>query len=98
MLTIEEVKNIGLNACIDKIGYEFCKKHEDTILYGYGQYEGKLRCYVGVDDQPEPNYENMKPEDFFLSCGRNRLPYYVHCNVNMQNGAVEFVEWKLPPG
>lgn len=30
MLTVKEAKKIGIRACIDAIGYEFCKKHADN--------------------------------------------------------------------
>ena len=29
MLSADEAKEIGINACIEKLGIEFCKKHSD---------------------------------------------------------------------
>ena len=34
MLTVDETKKIGISACINKIGYEFCKKHADNANSG----------------------------------------------------------------
>ena len=49
MLTVEEAKRIGIQACVKKIGYEFCKAHPDNGVSAYGEErEGFINCFVGV--------------------------------------------------
>ena len=95
MLTAEEAKKIGIRACIDKIGYEFCKQHADTAVCSYGEEGGKMKCYVGLDDKPDQPYdiENMKS---VILDDAEYMPYYANCEVDMQNGQVVFFECCLP--
>ena len=37
MLTVEEAKKIGIRACVEKIGYDFCKAHPDNGVSAYGE-------------------------------------------------------------
>ena len=48
MLTVNEAKNMGITACIEKIGYDFCRKHADNATSGYSEEEGVVNCFVGV--------------------------------------------------
>ena len=51
MLKIEEAKKIGIRACIDKIGYNFCETHRDNGVSSHGvEREGYFYCFVGVSD------------------------------------------------
>ncbi|MBE5952123.1 MAG: hypothetical protein E7260_11140 [Lachnospiraceae bacterium] len=93
MLTAEEAKRIGIRACIDKIGYEFCKKHADLGVCSCGENDGIMECYVGVDDRPEPE---EKETGYLLIDDEEFAPYYASCNVNMEDGSVEFTECCLP--
>ena len=95
MLTMEEAKKIGISACIDKIGYEFCKAHPDNGVSAYGAStrEGYVYCFVGVSDQPEPTYDENHE---WLLTHDNTWPFYASCDVNLEDGSVEFLECKLP--
>lgn len=73
-------KKIGIRACVDKIGYEFCKQHADTAVCSYGEENGKMKCYVGIDDKPEQPYDiessphhknNSLPDRQRLICTQN---------------------------
>lgn len=93
MLTAEEAKKIGLRACIDKIGYEFCKKHEDTAVCAYGEDNGVMECYVGVDDQPDDFDAETSP----LILDDTRLsPYYARCHVSLSDEEISFLDFRLP--
>lgn len=37
MLTVNEAKNIGIKACIEKIDYDFCRKYADNATSGYSE-------------------------------------------------------------
>lgn len=95
MLTEEEAKKIGLRACIEKIGLEFCKIHKDTAVCAYGVVDGVMLCYFGIDDQPAPDYENMKWEDLRLT-STNYLPYFAVCEVSMEDGTVTIKDFCMP--
>ena len=95
MLTAEEAKKIGIRACVEKIGDEFCKKHRDTSVCAYGETEGIMECYVGVDDRPEPEV-NMEEMDYLLIDDTEFYPYFANCSVSLEDGSIEFQECCLP--
>ena len=95
MLTEQNAKKIGLKACVDKIGYEFCKKHADTVVCSYGVTQGVMQCYLGIDDQPAPEYDTESMKSFILT-DDEYLPYYANCDVNMEDGTVRFRKCNLP--
>lgn len=95
MLSIEEAGKIGIQACIDKLGIDFCKKHADNAVSSYGESDGLVKCFVGVDDAPAPDYDISNVKELFLTSG-NDWPYYAFCDVDMQNGGIEYGECVLP--
>lgn len=95
MLTAEEAKKIGIRACIDKIGYDFCKQHEDNAVCSYGEENGKMTCYVGIDDKPEQGYELENMTSIVLDDAKY-MPYYAYCEVDMQNGTVNITDFCVP--
>lgn len=95
MLTVMEAKKIGIRACIDAIGYEFCKKHEDNGTSAYGENEGVVYCFVGVSDEPAPECDITKVDSLILTSGED-WPYSASCNVDMQDGKIEFLEIRHP--
>ena len=95
MLSKHEAKKIGIRACIDKLGYEFCRQHADNSVSAYGEEDGIMNCFVGVSDEPAPDYDISKVDELILSPG-NDWPYYASCNVTMKEGIIEFLECKIP--
>lgn len=95
MLTVEEAKKIGIKACIDKIGYEFCKAHPDNGVSAYGDSteEGCLYCFVGVSDQPESPYSD--DQELVLTQG-NDWPFYASCDVCLEDGSIVFLDCRVP--
>ena len=94
MLTYAQAKKKGVNACLDKMGRDFVKRHEDTSCAGYGREEEYAFCYVGVDDRPETVDES---EDVILDDEkRAKFPYLVSCNVWYRDGKIEFLDCILP--
>ncbi|MBQ8199200.1 MAG: hypothetical protein IJZ76_07230 [Lachnospiraceae bacterium] len=94
MLTVIEAKKKGMKACIEKIGYEFCKKHADNSTTAYGEDDGVVFCYVGVDDSPAPDFDS-ETQTWILS-ENNEFPYSASCNVSMKDGEIVFLECNLP--
>lgn len=96
MLTFEEAKKIGKNACIEMLGRSFYEKYIDSSTTAYGDFseDGVIFCYVGVNDHPQKN-ENV--QSLILS-STNPIPYSASCNVQLEDGKVIFLECKLPQG
>ena len=51
MLTFEDAKKIGIDACAEKIGRSFIREYADTSSTGYGDAEDHAFCYIGVDNR-----------------------------------------------
>lgn len=95
MLTRRDAKRIGIKACIGKIGYDFCKKHEDNSTSAYGEVAGVMKCFVGVNDEPAPECDISKVDHLILTSGKD-WPYYANCKVDMCNGTIEFGDCRVP--
>lgn len=78
---------MGIRACIDKIGYDFCMRHKDNAVSAYGKRGAdQIECFVGVSDEPY-----VAPETPCLT-SRYQWPYAARCLVNLATGEIEFVE------
>lgn len=95
MLTAEEAKKIGIRACVDKIGYDFCKQHADTTVCSYGEEDGKMTCYVGVNDKPDQPCDISQMTSIILD-DAEYMPYYANAEVDMQDGQVILLECCVP--
>lgn len=95
MLTENEAKKIGIRACIDKIGYEFCKAHNDNSTSAYGVVDDVMECFVGINDAPAHEYDIEKVEYLILTSKKD-WPYFAHCDVDMTTGEITFGECKIP--
>ena len=92
MLDAKEARKIGIKACIDKIGAEFCKKYEANACTSYGQRDNVMFCSVGIDDKPYITEE--RPEKLVLSA--EGFQYVASCNVDMESGKIDFLECITP--
>ena len=94
MLTFEEAKRIGIKACVDKLGYDFVKKYEDTACSAYGDEGYHASCFVGVTTEPIVPW-NGGP--LVLDDSPNsKYPYSASCNVAYADVAVTFLNCVLP--
>ena len=91
MLNYEKAREIGINACIDRIGRDFVTKHQNTACSGAGDRGDHAFCFVGVDDRPEPEIE-----DELVLTSSGAFPYLVTCNVSYKSGYIEFLEVTIP--
>lgn len=92
MLTYEEARKIGIDACVQKIGEDFVNKHEDNLCAGYGDVEDYAYCFLGVSDQPE----NLDDGKGLVLDSTNKWPYIAKCNVWYLDGRIEFFDCILP--
>ncbi len=86
MLTFEEARKIGIRACVDKLGYDFVKKYEDTACAAYGDEGDHASCFVGVSTEPEKPWNGGT---LILDDSPNsNYPYSASCNVAYADGSI----------
>ena len=87
----ETARQIGVSACLEKLGREFVEKHKETSTCACGECEDGVFCFVGVDD------EERSGEDYSLVLDNtSRFHYRVECVVNLEDGAVIWKEVVVP--
>lgn len=89
MLSVIEARKKGIRSCMNKIGFDFCMANEENSVTAYSEYEGNMYCFVGINDNP---VKDRNPDILILSNNKG-FPYYSSCNVNMNNGDVEFLDF-----
>ena len=97
MLTVKEAKSIGRDACVDRLGRDFVEKYKENSVAAYGDFsdEGIVFCYVGISDKP---LEDIYSGRLVLSESQDgKMPFGVSCNVQLEDGKIEYLECKLPP-
>ena len=94
MLTYEAAKKIGIDACVEKLGKDFVRLHKDTSCAGYGNADDHAFCYVGVDDRPEPVWNDS--EVILDGSPSSKFPYLSSCNVWYSDGKIEFLDHIVP--
>ena len=93
MLTFEQAKEIGMNACIERLGRDFVEQYRDSSCPGYGNMEDRVYCSLGVDNSEDRNdYENVP----LILTSNNPFPYRVSCTVRYEDGKIEFIEYATP--
>ena len=95
MLTVDEAKNIGIKACIEKIGYDFCREHADNATSGYSEEDGVVNCFVGVSDEPTKQCDISEVNKLVLTSGK-KWPYAARCYVSLEDGEIRFCEIRRP--
>lgn len=86
-----EARKKGIRACMDKIGYEFCIKHQDGACVTYGENNGEMFCFVGIDDTAEDCVDS----DVLTLSNVKGFPYSASCNVNMKSGEIKFLSYDV---
>lgn len=92
MLTIKEAARIGINACIDKLGRDFVLANRGNGASAYGENDGIVFCFVGVDDKPWVD----ESSDALVLDNTSQFPYRASCNVYLTDGTMKFIECVLP--
>lgn len=92
MLNVEMALEIGINACIDKLGREFVRTHREQAVAAFGEYESGVFCFVGVEEDTI----NKNNDAVYILDSCSVFPYRVSCYVSLDDGALSFVECVLP--
>lgn len=88
MLTEIDARKIGIKACMDKIGYDFCIQNQDKAATAYGKDGINMFCFVGIDNNPN---QTLDADTLTLSSIKG-FSYSASCNVNMENGDIEYLD------
>ena len=90
MLTELEAKRKGIRACMEKIGFDFCLENEENSSTTYGvDNKGKMFCFVGIDNIPD----NDNNSEILILSSVKGFPYYSSCNVDMNDGSIEYLDF-----
>lgn len=92
MLSKNEAKKIGINACINKIDPTFFQKYKQNACASWGEYNEKMFCSIGIDSKP--CILEKKPSKLILT--EDGFQYMVSCEVNMTDGSIEYLECITP--
>ena len=91
MLTYEQAKEIGKEACIDRLGRDFVMKYRDTACPAFSDLDDRAYCFVGVDNSDDRyDYSNVTLDS------TSKWPFSVECTVKYDNGAIEFLDCVVP--
>lgn len=91
MLSFEQAKKIGTDACIDRLGRDFFTQYKDTSSSGYGDMEDRVYCSVAID-----NSDSRYDEVPLILTSDNPFPYRASCTVRYEDGEIEFIEYTTP--
>jgi hypothetical protein len=88
MLDIETAREIGINACIDRLGRDFVLENKDFATKAFGESEDGVFCFVGVDKE----YNAMNSDNPIILDSCSKFAYRASCNVNLEDGKITFIE------
>lgn len=86
-LDIETARQIGIDACVEKLGRDFVEKHKETSTCAWGESEDGVFCFVGVSDEDRSGCDYALVLD-----STSRFPYRAGCVVRLEDGAVTWRE------
>ena len=92
MLTMKEAARIGINACIDRLGRDFVLANRGNGTSAYGENDGVVSCFVGVNDKP---WVPESPDALVLD-NISKFPYRASCKIRLTDGTMKFGECVLP--
>ncbi len=96
MLTMDDARRNGLNACAEKIGKDFLRTHQENSTMACSEMDDVVvSCFVGVNDQPA-QLENIDSVTEMVLTSYRNWPYFASCKVNRTDGTISFTECKLP--
>lgn len=92
MLDVKSAREIGIKACIDKLGRDFVQTYRESATSAYGDYEDGVFCFVGVD----VNRRDLNTRERLVLDGAEKFQYRASCNVSYKDGIPKFIECVVP--
>lgn len=94
MLTIEQAKKIGINWCAEQIGRVLVKKYADSSSMAFGEEDGQVFCFLGIDDNP---LDVTLLHNIILSSKQeDAFPYSASCYVSTKDGTIQCINTTRP--
>ncbi len=91
MLTFEEAKRIGVDACIERLGRDFVNRYKDSSCSAYADMEEYAYCFLGVDNSPDRNdMRNVRLTE------NDSFPYIARCTVRYRDGNIDYLDCVSP--
>lgn len=84
MITVEEAKKIGVQACIDKIGRDLVEANKDKACMGCGNGYQHVWCFVGVDEKEHDRSGGL------LLDSTSKFDHQASCKVSLVDGDIVF--------
>lgn len=81
MLTIDEARQKGLNACIDLLGREFMRQYKHQGCAAWGVTENGVFCFVAISTKEPQQYMVMLDSTSKWSCCSE-------CTVSLSTGEI----------
>ena len=81
-------KEIGFRTCVSTLGEEFWEKNKENAVFGCGDSEKGLYCFLGISTKTNQEY------DLQLSNHLEDWEYYVICYVN--DGSAKVDQCRVP--
>jgi hypothetical protein len=88
---IDAARQIGINACVEKLGKDFVEKHKENSTCALGESEDGIFCFVGVDDEKRSGCDYALVLD-----STSRFPYRASSVVRLSDGTVTWKEVVVP--
>lgn len=92
MLTYEQAKKRGMDACVEKMGRSFVDMHKDNLCYGASDVDEYAYCFLGVDDKPDV----LGGKRELILDSTSKWPYVAKCHVWYSDGKIDFYDCVLP--
>lgn len=96
MLTFKQAREIGIEACVDRLGRDFVMEYRDTSCPQYADLEDHAYCFVGVDNTENRYDDGPLVLTSVASGSGSSWPYFACCNVSYSDGAIEFLDCMIP--
>ena len=85
MITVEEAKRMGIEACVNEIGRDLVLANQDKATMACGVIENSVYCFVGVDMEER----REKSGDLILD-SISKFTYQASCKVSLTDGDIMF--------
>lgn len=86
MINTDRAIQVGITACVEKLGREFVETNRDSVIFAHGMNQKVMFCFVGVNDKPE------KGTNMVMLDSVSQFPCRVSCNVNLGTEEITFIE------
>ena len=97
MLTYEDARKKGIEACFRELGEDFTENRAQVFrsASAYNEKKGEIFCIVAADTKPHGLRQDVvirEIEGLPVELPDDSYPYRVSCIISLGDGSVEFLE------